>query len=73
MKSNYYWNAETWGADYPPENWQDICDAANSKIDEYISDNGLDCDNDADRISDYSERLFEEWISRDQLPDELKP
>lgn len=28
-----YWSAESWGADYPPENWEKIVDEANRLID----------------------------------------
>ena len=69
----FYWSAETWGTDYPPENWREICDAANEKIDAYIKEYGLDPyeDLDYEQICYFSEVLAENWITQGLLPEEL--
>lgn len=69
--ANYYFTAESWGSDYAPENWEEICSAANDLIDQYIAENELDPELDADQIADWSGRLFEAWITNEQLPEDL--
>lgn len=70
----FYWSAETWGAAYPPENWREVCDAANAKIDEYIEEYGLDPYENLDReqICYFSEVLAENWITLGLMPKELE-
>lgn len=59
--ANYYWNENSWGTDYPPQNWTVIVDAANSMIDDYIKTENLDPELDADDIKDHSESLWEKY------------
>lgn len=59
---NYYWSLESWGADYPPENADEIIDAANEKIDAFIAENP---DADEDMIAAYSEKLWEEYCAEE--------
>lgn len=72
--NGYYWSDETWGPDYPPENWEEICRVANNKIDEYIVEYGLYPykDLDYEQICYFSEVLAENWITQGLLPEELE-
>lgn len=52
---NYYWNLESWGDAYPPENAEEIVSSANEMIDAFIDANP---DADDDMICAYSEKLW---------------
>lgn len=65
--ANYYWNENSWGADYPPENWSDIVDAANSMIDAFIKTEHLAPELDEDDIKDYSEKLWERYCGGEEF------
>lgn len=71
--ASYYWDSESWGSFYPPENWEEIVNAANSKIDEYIEKNNLDPDDDRDddEIRNYSSYLWEIWVVQNKFPEEV--
>lgn len=57
---NYYWTLDAWGADYPPENADEIIDAANEKIDAFIEANP---DADEEQIAAYSEKLWDKYCN----------
>lgn len=65
--ANYYWNENSWSADYPPQNWTDIVDAANSMIDAYIKSENLDPESDTDTIKNYSESLWERYCNGEEF------
>lgn len=70
MMSNYFWDAESWGMDYPPENWQEIVWAANQEIDTYMQESGLDVYD--DDVKNFSENLWESWMVNGNLPEYLR-
>ena len=37
-----YWDENNWGSNYPPENWEEICEAANQKINNFLIENGIE-------------------------------
>ena len=47
------WNMESWGSEYPPENWEEIADMANELIDAYAESHGEEA------ADDYSEELWD--------------
>jgi len=66
--ANYYWDENSWGADYPPENWADIVDAANTMIDDYIEAENLAPErsrDDMEIVRSYSEGLWEKYCNGD--------
>lgn len=65
---NYYWNIESWGEAYPPENADEIIDAANEKIDAFIAANP---DADDSEIFEYSGRLWEDYCQYDDTVREI--
>ena len=67
---NYYRSAESWGADYPPENWQEIVWAANQEIDNFMQENDFDVYDDETR--NFSDKLWESWIVNGNLPEFLR-
>lgn len=61
---DYYWNLESWGNGYPPENADEIISAANEMIERYAETHSeVSTDN-------YSEKLWEYYCSHDALPAE---
>lgn len=58
---NYLWSMESWGADYPPENADEIIEAANEKIEEYAEDH------DEDEVEEFSGRLWERFCRTGRL------
>lgn len=57
----YYWDLESWGADHPPVNADEIIDEANRLIDEYAEAHGEDTAEFSDRLWNYSARLWEDF------------
>lgn len=56
----YYWTAESFGSEYPPENWEEVITWANGHIDDYRADNPDAYD---DEIREYSDSLWELYCS----------
>lgn len=56
-----YWTLESWGADYPPENAEEIISRANELIDAYAAQNGND------EAENYSGILFDHWCMTGDL------
>ena len=52
---NYFWSLDSWGADYPPENADEVINMANAKIEAYATDH------DEDETKNYSESLWEAY------------
>lgn len=69
--NEFYWNNESWGSEYPPENFEEIIHAANREIDDFIERSELDPENsdDAVVICEFSERLWAFYCEYDKLPD----
>jgi len=67
MMANYYWDANSWGVDYTPDNWEEIAGNANAMIDQFIATEHLDPKADVDQISDYSDRLWEKYCREEEL------
>lgn len=68
----FYWSRKTWGENPLPENWQVIAEAAKREIDGYISENELDRYTDFEQIKAFSDLLAENWLTLDELPEDLK-
>lgn len=64
--TNHYWTGDSWGSAYPPENWQDLVDAANELIDAYAAENPDASD---DELWEYSQKLWETYCSTDSVGD----
>lgn len=60
----YHWTLESWGADYPPENADEIIYRANEMIDAYAETH------DEDATEEYSGRLWEAYCRDGNLPKE---
>jgi hypothetical protein len=56
-----YWTIESWGADCPPENAEEIISRANELIDAYAAQNGND------EAENYSEMLWEHYCTTGDL------
>lgn len=50
-----YWNMDSWGSDYPPENADEIISKANAMIDEYAETH------DEEETANFSEALWETY------------
>ena len=61
--NNYYWDENSWGAAVPPRNANEICEAANALIDEWLEQN----DYDENGAHDYSNELWEKYCSTDEV------
>ena len=56
-----------------PENWYNICSAANEEIDRYIAENELDPDTDSEQIRDWADlHIWEDWFTHGLMPEDLK-
>ena len=55
---DYFWTMEAWGSDYPPENADEIIQAANEKITEFVKSYAW---RDVEEIWIYSDKLWEEY------------
>lgn len=62
----YHWTTDSWGSAFPPANVDDICNAANALIDAAAERGGEVA---AEVIS---ERLWESWICRGNMPRALR-
>jgi len=62
---NAYWTLESWGVDYPPENANEIIDAANEMIDKFMADNP---DADELELANYSDTLWDYYCTNNKLP-----
>lgn len=58
-----YWTIESWGADYPPENAEEIISRANALIDAYSADH------DDAETENYSARLWDSYCTTGALPE----
>lgn len=58
---NYYWNAESWGDAYPPENAEEIIDEANDMIAAVEAVDGEDA------AEAFSERLWDLYCQTGSL------
>ena len=58
-----YWTLESWGADYPPENAEEIIRAANAMIDAYAENH------DEYETEYFSERLWDRYCTTGTLPE----
>ena len=59
---SYYWDEDSWDC-VPPRNADEICDAANILIDEWLEEN----DDDEDGAHDYSNELWEQYCAADGI------
>lgn len=66
-----YWNADSWGGDCPPENWEEICAAANAVIDDHINNHKIDVDtisgDDAAEFDGFLRALWENYCRDDEI------
>ena len=56
-----FWTLESWGADYPPENADEIISKANELIEAYAADH------DEDETRNYSETLWERFCATGEV------
>ena len=57
----YYWSMESWGADYPPENADEIISKANEMIEAFSAEH------DDDETAAYSEGLWERFCESGEV------
>ena len=63
----YLWDMETWGADYPPENADEIVEAANEEIKEYakkLDEYDIDF---REKMDLFCEKLWEQYCETDEV------
>lgn len=60
----YFWTLESWGADYPPENADEIIEAANEKIAEYVKTREWKNDYEIER---FCENLWDRYCSTGEI------
>jgi len=58
---NYFWTIESWGADYPPENADEIISKANDLIEAYAADHS------EDETENYSAALWDRYCATDAV------
>lgn len=62
--NNYHWNMNSFGADYPPVNDDEIIATANRLIDEYIAENPDDPEYE---LQAFCERLWESFCASGEI------
>lgn len=67
MESKYYWTLESWGSDYPPENAEEIINAANDLLDEYAKTLDADAPGYDDAMQSYSDMLWEDYCRTGEI------
>ena len=62
--ANHGWSDNSWGSQYPPKNFDEICSEANMLLEEFMDKNPEATD---EEICDYSRELWEQYCDTDQI------
>ena len=66
LASDHFWDLDSWGSDYPPENADEIIDRANEKITAYVKSRKWNPVR-GDDIERFSESLWETYCSTGRI------